>query len=257
MELLTHSLVLAQRGLRNLARQPWYVALTLVQPMVWLLLYGQLFKRVVELPGFDASSYVTFLAPGVVVMTAMFSGGWNGMGTIVDIDRGVMDRLLVSPVNRMALVLGRLLSLVAVTVLQSLILLTVALVLGARFAGGIAGVLVLIVSAVLLAAPMAALSNCVALLVRKQESVIAASNFILLPMTFLSPVFMAKSLMPDWIRAVAQINPVNWSVEAARQALGANPDWTAVLLRLGLLFGFAAFAAWLATRAFRVYQRSA
>jgi len=238
-------------------RQPWYVALTLVQPMVWLLLYGQLFKRVVELPGFDASSYITFLAPGVVVMTAMFSGGWNGMGTIVDIDRGVMDRLLVSPVNRVALVLGRLLSLVAVTMLQSLILLTVAFALGARFAGGVLGVLVLVVSAVLLAAPMAALSNCVALLVRKQESVIAASNFILLPMTFLSPVFMAKSLMPGWIRAVAEVNPVNWSVEAARQALGADPDWSAVLLRIALLLGFAAFAAWLATRAFGVYQRSA
>ena len=136
MELLTHSLVLAQRGLRNLARQPWYVALTLVQPLVWLLLYGQLFKRVVELPGFQTTSYMTFLAPGVIVMTAMFSGGWNGMGTIVDIDRGVMDRLLISPVNRMALILGRLLSLVAVTVIQSVILLTVGFLLGARFAGG-------------------------------------------------------------------------------------------------------------------------
>jgi ABC-2 type transport system permease protein len=256
MELLTHSLVLAQRGLRNLARQPWYVALTLVQPLVWLLLYGQLFKRVVELPGFQTTSYMTFLAPGVIVMTAMFSGGWNGMGTIVDIDRGVMDRLLISPVNRMALILGRLLSLVAVTVIQSVILLTVGFLLGARFAGGIVGVLVLILCAVLLAAPMAALSNCVALLVRKQESVIAASNFILLPLTFLSPVFMASDLMPPWIRLVARANPVNWSVQAARSALGATPDWGAIGLRLALLVGFACGAAWLATRAFRVYQRS-
>ena len=128
MEVIRHSLYLAQRGLRNLARQPWFVALTLVQPLIWLLLYGQLFKRVVELPGFDAGSYISFLAPGVVVMTALFGGGWNGMGMIADLDRGVMDRLLVSPVNRAALVLGRLISLVVVTVIQSTILLLLAFV---------------------------------------------------------------------------------------------------------------------------------
>ena len=257
MDVLRHSLYIAQRGLRNLARQPWFVALTLVQPLIWLLLYGQLFKRVVELPGFEANSYISFLAPGVVAMTALFGGGWNGMGMIADLDRGVMDRLLVSPVNRVALITGRLLSLVVVTVIQSAILLVVAFALGARFPGGVVGIVVLVCCAVLLAAPFAALSNCVALLVRKQESVIAASNFILLPLTFLSPVFMAKTLMPDWIRTVAAFNPVNWSVEAARAALGTDTDWSFVLLRVVWLLAFCAFTAWLATRAFRVYQRSA
>jgi ABC-2 type transport system permease protein len=213
--------------------------------------------HVVELPGFESGSYITFLAPGIVVMTALFSGGWNGMSLIADIDRGVMDRLLVSPVNRVALILGRLLALVVVCVIQSLILTTVGLALGARFAGGAVGVLVLILSAVLLAAPIAALSNCLALLVRRPESVIAASNFVLLPLTFLSPVFMAKGLMPGWIATVSRFNPVNWSVEAARSALGASPEWGAILVRIGLLLAFCAVAAWLASRTFRVYQRTA
>ena len=102
-----------------------------------------------------------------------------------------------------------------------------------------------------------ALSNAMALVLRRRESVIGASNFVLLPLTFLSPVFMAKNLMPDWIRAVSRFNPVNWSVEAAREAFNVHPDWTLVLTRVGLLLMFTLASAWLATRAFRAYQRAA
>ena len=102
MTFITHSLFMAQRLLRNLLRQPWWVVISLVQPILWLLLYGQLFKRVVELPGFNADSYISFVTPGVVIMSALFAGGWNGMGVIMDMNQGVMDRLLVSPMNRAA-----------------------------------------------------------------------------------------------------------------------------------------------------------
>jgi ABC-2 type transport system permease protein len=88
MNALYHSYLLALRHLRQLIRQPWWVAITLVQPIVWLLFYGQLFKRVVELPGFNSDSYITFVTPGVVVMSALFSGGWNGMGILFEIDLG-------------------------------------------------------------------------------------------------------------------------------------------------------------------------
>ena len=83
------------RDLRALWRQPWYVVATLVQPVIWLLLFGELFKRVADLPGFGDESYIAYLAPGVVIMSALFSSGWNGMATIEEINRGVTDRLLV------------------------------------------------------------------------------------------------------------------------------------------------------------------
>src|SRR5207247_1666873 len=85
---------------------PWYVGVTLFQPVVWLLLFGALFKNVVQIPGFEGTSYKDFLAPGVVIMSAVFSAGWNGMGTIEDLDRGVMDRFLVAPVSRAPLILA-------------------------------------------------------------------------------------------------------------------------------------------------------
>src|SRR5262245_66134647 len=122
MNTIYHSLLLALRHLRQLIRQPWWVAITLVQPIVWLLFYGQLFKRVVELPGFNANSYISFVTPGVVIMSALFAGGWNGMGVIMDMNQGVMDRLLVSPIHRAAIITGRILSMSVVSVVQSLIL---------------------------------------------------------------------------------------------------------------------------------------
>jgi ABC-2 type transport system permease protein len=109
---------------------------------------------------------------------------------------------------------------------------------------------------VLLALPFAALSNALALTLRKQESVIGAVNFVLLPLTFLSPVFITPSLMPGWIRAVSMFNPVNWSVVAGRAALHGQAEWSVVLPRLGLLLAFTLLCGWLATRAFRSYQRS-
>ena len=101
---LRHTRALTVRQLLALWRQPWFVAITLVQPMIWLLLFGALFKKVVEIPGFHGGSYIDFLTPGIVVMSALFSAGWHGMAWINAIDRGIMDRFLVSPVSRFALI---------------------------------------------------------------------------------------------------------------------------------------------------------
>jgi ABC-2 type transport system permease protein len=253
---LAHSLYMTVRHLRSLARQPLYIMFTLVQPIIWLVLFGQLFKKIVLLPGFGAAAYVDFLTPGVVIMTVLFGSGWSGMGIIRDLDQGVMDRFLVSPVSRVALIAGRLIQLSAVAVIQSVLIVVLGLIMGARFPGGLLGVITLIVCAVLLAVPIGALSCALALVARKEETVIGAANFILLPLTFLSSGIMASNLMPRWIRAVSRFNPVEWAVEAARAALSAHPNWGLVLPRFGLLLALAVITGWLATRAFRAYQRS-
>lgn len=256
MNTLVHSWFMMVRHLMHFARQPWYIAFTLLQPIIWLALYGQLFRQVVDLPGFRASSYIDFLTPGVVIMAALFSSGWTGMGIILDLDKGVMDRLLVSPVRRAAIILGRLMNVAVMTIVQSLILLALGAILGARYPGGVAGSAVLLFSAIVLAVAFGALSVALALVMRKEESVIGAVNFVLLPLTFVSPVFMASPLMPGWMRTVARFNPVNWSVEAGRAALDGYADWSAVSLRLIALIVFSLVGTWLATRAFRSYQRS-
>src|SRR3954451_2601059 len=86
----------ALRYLRVLLRQPAFIVITLIQPIIWLLLFGALFKSVTLIPGFHGS-YVNYLTPGVVVMLAVSSAGWTGMGFIEDISSGVMGRILLSP----------------------------------------------------------------------------------------------------------------------------------------------------------------
>lgn len=254
--LVSHSGYLTGRLLRATLRQPAFVAISLVQPMMWLLLFGELFKRVVELPGFATGSYIDFLTPGVVVMTVLFTSGWSGMGFIEDMDRGVMDRMLSSPVSRMAMMVSSVANQAVTILVQGVIVVGIALLLGAEFSGGVLGVLVMLVASILLGAAFASLSNGMALVVRTREALIGFSTMLTLPLSFLSSAMMAREAAPDWIQAVSTWNPVDWTVVASREALSADPDWAAVLTRLGGLLAVALAAIWLATRAFRAYQRS-
>jgi ABC-2 type transport system permease protein len=256
MTLIRHTLYMTLRHLRELWRQPWFVAVTLVQPVIWLLLFGALFKRVIEIPGFHGHSYIAFLAPGVVVMTAMFNAAWSGMSLIEDINRGVTARFLVSPVRREALIAGRILKEAVVVVIQSLIIVALALIVGASFPGGVAGVAVLFAVSALLGATFGALSNGFALIMRQEEALIGATQFILLPLTFLSTTFLAANIMPNWIAHVADFNPVNWAVVAGRTATSASPDWGLAASRAAFLAGLLALCLAFATNAFRSYQRS-
>jgi ABC-2 type transport system permease protein len=244
------------RHVMELIRQPWWILVNLVQPVIWLLLFGALFESVTKIPGFAADSYIEFLAPGVAVMTAFFTAGWSGMGLIEDLHRGVTNRFLVSPVRRSALVLGRLGQSALTIAIQTLIIVVLALAVGAQFANGVGGVLVLVAITVVIGAGFGALSNAMALLARREETLIAAMQFLMLPLSFLSATFMDEDLMPSWMQTVAAFNPVDWAVEAAREALTANPDWVLIATRGGLLAAFFALTLTLAVRAFGSYQRS-
>ncbi len=254
--MLANSAQITTRYLRAFLRQPGYVIFTLVQPVIWLFLFGQLFKRVVEIPGFTGGSYIAFFTPGVVVMTALFSTGWSGMNYVTDMERGVMDRFLVSPVRRGALIGGELVYQAGMTLLQSLIILGLGLLAGARFQGGLLSVAVFLVSTMLLGTAFASYSNALALLLRTQNSVIGAVNFVVLPLAFLSSTFMPINLMPQWMQDIARFNPVNWAVEVGRQTLASSIDWSLVGVHLAELLALTLVCAWLSTRAFRAYQRS-
>ena len=258
MTAIAQSLYMTQRHTRALLRQPWFVAITLVQPMVWLFLFGNLFRSVTEIPGFTTSaSYLDYLVPGVVAMTAFFGGSWSGMGLIDDIERGILDRFLASPTHRSSLIVGRLAQDAVSLVIQAAVIGGIAWLLGAKFESGPIGYAVLVAGAMLLGATIGALSNALALVLRQRESVIGANQFLVLPLTFMSAAFMPLALVPDWIASFATFNPLNWAVEAGREALMAAPDWSYVALRMIGLAGVALLAGLVATRAFRTYQRSA
>jgi ABC-2 type transport system permease protein len=254
MTALRQTWQVTMRGVRVLIRQPAFLGITLTQPIIWLLLFGALFKAITRIPGFHGS-YIDYLTPGIVVMLAVSSAGWTGMGLIEDINAGVTDRMLVSPVWRGALNAGSVLYAVLSVVIQTALILLLALLLGAHFSS-FGGVLLLVLVAALLAATFASFSNGIAAKARQRETLIGAVSFVLLPLTFLSSALMQRSLVPAWIRTVSDVNPVNWAVEAGRSAAMGSIDWGLVGVRLGLLAALALAAATFATRSFRSYQES-
>jgi ABC-2 type transport system permease protein len=255
VKLLRHTGWMVVRQLRNLIREPIWVALMVIQPLIWLLLYGQLFSRVGALRG-GAGSYVEFLAPGIICMNAFFGGSWSGMAMIMDLDRHVIDRFLAAPVSRFAIILSQVVRAGLIAVLQATLLLLIGLALGVRVHGGVLGWLVVFAASALLAMAFAGLSHGIALLVRKQASMIAAANFVGLPLMFLSAILIPPRQMPHWIEVLSRFNPVNWGVQAARNAVVVGGDWGPTGVYLLLLLAATAVTSLFATWCFRAYQRS-
>jgi len=251
-----HTWYMIGRQARNLLREPIWIAILLVQPMVWLLLYGQLFKNVTRLGGFGTSSYITFLAPAIVVMNAFFSASWSGMSMVLDIERKFVERFLATPASRLSLVLSQIVRSALTAAIQGAIILLVALALGVRVHSGVLGWLVILVVAILVNAAFAGFSQGVALLVRRESTVIALANFLSLPLLFLSSTLLAQAQMPHWMRVLANFNPVNWGVRAARAVVLPGTDWGAVGAHLGYLLALSVVTAAFANWTFRVYKRS-
>jgi ABC-2 type transport system permease protein len=251
-----HTWFMIGRQTRNLLREPIWIVILLVQPMVWLVLYGQLFKNVTRLGGFGTTSYITFLAPAIVVMNAFFGASWSGMSMVFDIDRKFIERFLATPVSRASLVLSQIVRSSFQAALQAILILLVALVLGVHIRTGVLGWLVILAVAVLVNAAFAGISLGIALLARREATVIALANFISLPLLFLSSTLLAQKQMPHWMQVLANFNPVNWGVRAARAVALPGTDWTSVGVHLGYLAALSVVTAAFANWTFRVYQRS-
>ena len=201
MTIARHTWFMTVRQARNLMREPIWIVLLLVQPMVWLVLYGQLFHNVTRLGGFGTTSYITFLAPAIVVMNAFFGATWSGMSMINDLDHKVIERFLATPASRFSLVLSQIVRSALTAAIQALIILLVALALGVRIHTGVLGWLVIILAAILVNSAFAGISQAIALLTRREATMIAVANFIGLPLLFLSTTMIARSQMPHWMQS--------------------------------------------------------
>ena len=256
MKLARDTWFMIGRQVRNLLREPIWIAILLVQPMIWLLLYGQLFKNVTKLGGFGTTSYITFLAPAIVVMNAFFSASWSGMAMVFDIERKFVERFLATPASRLSIVLSQIVRSAVTAAIQGVIILVVSLALGVRVHSGLAGWVVILLVAIFVNAAFAGFSQGVALLVRRESTVIALANFLSLPLLFLSTTLLATAQMPGWMRELSNFNPVNWGVRASRDVVLPGTDWAAVGEHLAYLFALTVVTATFANWCFRVYQRS-
>ncbi|WP_395243286.1 ABC transporter permease [Agromyces sp. MMS24-K17] len=245
-----------RRWMTGTLRQAWGPVMSLIQPVIWILLFGQVFSSLGALPAFGDGGYLAYLVPGVLMMTVLYSGAWAGTGYIDDVGSGVMDQLLTAPISRTAIVTGQLLQQLVVNLAQSVVVLGIGYLGGVRYDGGLPGIALALFAATLLAAAFCSMSCAVALTTRNQVALIGLSQVVVLPATFLSMTMMPADLLPDWIAAVAAWNPLTWAVEVGRAGLTGTGDAALVAGQVGLLFALAAAAFCWAVGSLRSYQRS-
>jgi len=241
------------REIRISLRMPIWIIVSIVQPIIWLVLFSQLFRVVGSLRSFPGGSYLGFLAPGLAIMSSLFSSAYGGMGLLRDVERGFVDRLLATPASRGALMGARVLHAAITVMFQAAVILVISFLLGVRPGSWLLGIVTVLAAAGLLGGAFGAASNGLALLAGRYEILMAVMNFTVLPLTFLSTMIMARPLMPGWMRTVTRFNPVDWAVSAARDGFEGTAGGELGLHFL-LLAAFAAACWLLAARAFGRHQ---
>jgi ABC-2 type transport system permease protein len=248
---------LTGRKLRALVRQPVVLAMGVIQPVIWLFLFGEMFHKIIDIPGFGyQGSYLAYLIPGIVAMNAMSGNMWAGMAIIEEIDRGTLNRFLVTPASRLAIMNASVAEQAVSTTIQTLIIVLLGYAGGAHYPGGALGIVILIVASIEVGVLWGALSNMTGMLLRAREAIIGVYTFFMLPLMFLSSAFIQPTFLPGWMQAIASRNPLNWEVQIGRSALSAAPDWSAIAVRAGGLLILALLAIAISVRTFRNYAKN-
>ncbi len=232
----------------SLRNKVWLI-IGLMQPLLYLALFGPLLKKVAQTPGFPHGSSWQVFTLGLLVQLGIFGALFVGFELIAELRDGVIERMRVIPASRMALLAGRVLRDGVVLIVQSIVLLAAAYAFGLRAPLG--GVVLAVVLVAAVGAAFAVASYALALLTRAEDGMASITNSLAVPMLLLSGILLPMTLAPGWLRVVANVNPVKHIVDALRALfLGHVASGT---VGLGVLFGVGLIAAGMAfgTRRFQ------
>ncbi|HIW63123.1 MAG TPA: ABC transporter permease [Candidatus Stackebrandtia excrementipullorum] len=243
MKLVRDTWLVYSRQMGLVVRQPVWLFVMLIQPLYYLVLFGPLLQNMpTRQMGFEYGAMETFV-PGLVIMMAMFGTLFTGFGLIAEVREGVLERMRVTPVSRMALLLGRSARDVSTLVFQSVVL----VLLSSPLAGlpvnwpGLAMMLLIVVA---IGVGLSAASYGVALVLKSEDAMAPLLNTITQPVLLLSGIMLPLTVAPDWLRTLATFNPFAYAVDAARALFNGdltNPViWQAgvILAPLALLLVF-------------------
>ncbi len=237
------------RAVKGSLRNPVWLVLGLFQPALYLLLFAPLLGSLGKVPGFPPGGAYSVFTPGLLVMIALFGTAYAGFGLVDQIRSGVVERFLVTPASRLAILLGYILRDVTVLIVQSCIIIALALPLGLKV--NLPGLLVTFAMMVLTGTLMASCSYALALRLRREDSLASVLNTVATPLLLLSGITLPLTLAPRIIRAIASVNPLAYEVAAARSLFLGNFADSAIIVGLVFLGSLAALAFVWAARSFR------
>jgi ABC-2 type transport system permease protein len=246
LALLLQILAVAEADLRKLWHDPAELFTRMLQPVLWLVIFAPVFSRTRLIPT-GGLRYVDFMAPGVLAQSVMFGAIFYGVSVIWERDQGILQKFLVSPAPRVALVAGRALASTPRGVAQALVVYIIALVMGVglqfevwRIAGVLLGVM-------LGAGIFSTFSLVAACIVKSRERFVGIGQLLTMPLFFASNAIYPLSMMPTWLQVLARINPLSYQVDLIRglmvrgghTVLGFGMDVAVLVLWLALLMAIA------------------
>jgi len=243
-----------RRQVRLVLRNPAFLTIGLLQPILYLVLFGPLLAN---LPagslsggsgtGGTADAY-RFFVPGLLIQLALFGSTFVGFAIISDWRSGVIERYRVTPVSRVAILAGRVLRDVTMLIIQSIVLILAGLAFGLR--APLPAVLMGFVYIMLVAIGLASVSYAVALLLKSEDAFAPLINSIIVPLVLLSGIMLPLNLGPGWLQGIARISPFRYIIDAMREAYAGHYFDTIVVEGLAVAVGLAAVLMWLGSRVF-------
>lgn len=241
MTLLFDTRYLFVRALTKLVRNPILIFFSLFQPIIFLVLFTQLFHSFNLLPGFPPGvSYLQYAAAGILLQNAFSSALQAGTSIVDDLNYGFLQKMLVTQVSRPAILLGRLSSDAFRVTVQSLIILGLAYLLGFRVATGIPGIALMLFIIAFFGLAWSGISLALGMRTRSAETVFGIGGFLTFPLLFMSTALVPVTFMPKWMQDVSKFNPISYAVDAVRDlSLTGAYSTGAVLTSIGVIAGIA------------------
>jgi ABC-2 type transport system permease protein len=248
MSFIRDSWTVFARAMRISLRQPVWVVFGLIQPILYLTLFGPLLKSVAQQPGFGGDAWKVFV-PGLLVQLGMFGASFVGFGLIAEWRAGVIERMRVTPASRASLLVGRVARDVLVLLVQGSVLVFAALAMGLRAPWWALGVGVGTVA--LLGACFASLSYAIALKLKSEDAFAPLLNGVILPIALLSGIFLPMTLAPRWLQRLSDANPVKHIIDGVRAMFRGELGSAASLWGIALTLALVVIGIAVGTRVFR------
>jgi ABC-2 type transport system permease protein len=220
METLRDSLLIFRRQLRLSLRNPVWVVIGLVQPVLYLAFFGPLLRGMSGMPGFPAGNAWQVYVPGLLVQLGLFGSAFVGFAIIGEWRLGIIERMRVTPVSRLALLLGRVLRDVVVLLIQAIVLVVAGLAFGLR--APVLGIVIGLGFVLLLAVSLSSLSYAAGLVTKSEDAFAPLLNMVTVPLMLLSGILLPMSLAPGWLDTLSRVNPFRYIVEAMREVFLGN-----------------------------------
>lgn len=223
-------------------RNPLWLFFGLFQPIVYLALFSPFLSGIASVPGFPSDNALQFFVPGLLIMNVLFGASFAGFGLIDQLRSGFIERIRVTPVSRVSMVIGLVLKSPAVIIVQSAILVIAAMFFGFRLDFWGAHVLVLLM--ILIGITMASLSYTIGLIVKDEGALAAITNFFTLPLMLLSGIMLPVQFAPELIQDISKFNPLTYAVNAARALVDGNLGDSSILMALGIFVVLGVISLW-------------